>query len=131
MTLVLDTSILIDIEHNNKKTIDILKQLRAEHQDIPHIALINHFEFLIGLKEKKPHNEARGLHFLELFPVLAANKLTSKHLADLKYKYDKKGLLIPLADFLIAAQVIENNMTFVTRDKDYEGIEEMDKIILT
>jgi predicted nucleic acid-binding protein len=131
MTLVLDTSILIDIERNNKDTINILKKIKEDHPDTPYLTLISHFEFLLGIKEKKPKNEEKALNLLGLFPVLSTTKSTSKYLADLKYKYDKKGLLLPLADLLIAAQVIENNMTLITKDKDFERIEEINnKLIL-
>ena len=49
----------------------------------------------------------------------------------MKYKYDKKGETLPLADFLIASQVIENNMLLVTADKDFDKIEELRKIVIT
>ncbi|HLC56774.1 MAG TPA: type II toxin-antitoxin system VapC family toxin [Candidatus Nanoarchaeia archaeon] len=130
MTLVLDTSILIDIEHNNKLVLKNIGIIKKEHPDTIYITMISYFEFLLGIKEKKQHNQKKALEFLELFPVLSAGKLTATYLADLKYKYDKQGLLMSLADLLIASQVIENNMTLITRDRSFERIKEMDKIIL-
>jgi predicted nucleic acid-binding protein len=70
------------------------------------------------------------LAFINKFICLYATKKTAEKLADLKYKYGKKGIIMSLADFMISAQVIENNGTLVTKDRIFEKIEEMDKIIL-
>ena len=58
-------------------------------------------------------------------------KKTGETLSGLKRKYEKLGNIIPLADLMIASQVIENNLILVTLDKDFERIEEMNKIILS
>ncbi|MBI2142325.1 PIN domain-containing protein [Candidatus Woesearchaeota archaeon] len=47
-----------------------------------------------------------------------------------KYKYDKKGIILSLADLIIASQVKETNMTLVTKDKIFERIEEINKVLL-
>lgn len=46
-------------------------------------------------------------------------------MADLKYKYEKKGIVIPLADLIIANIAIENNTVLVTSDKHFERPEEL------
>ena len=70
------------------------------------------------------------MQFIGTFPVLNAGKETMKILTDLKYDYEKKEIMLPIANLLIAAQAIENNMTLVTMDKGFERIEELKKIIL-
>ena len=70
------------------------------------------------------------MEFIEKFPFLNIKKETARILSDLKYNYEKKGITLPLADLLIAAQTIENNMTLVTMDKGFERIEELKKIII-
>jgi len=67
---------------------------------------------------------------LNSFPLLDLGFKTSDILSDLKLKYEKKGLSFSLSDLLIAAQVIENDLILVTRDRDFEGIRELKKIIL-
>jgi len=37
---------------------------------------------------------------------------------------------LPLADLVIASQTLEYNCILVTKDKDFEKIKEIDKIIL-
>ncbi len=129
MTIILDTSILIGLEKNDRFVLSQLADIRKFHPMDPNIPFISYFEFISGLKNRKPHNVSKAIKFIEQFPFLKAQKETAKILADLKH-YETKGIMLPLADLLIAAQAIENNMTLVTLDKGFERIEELKKIIL-
>ena len=75
-------------------------------------------------------NKDSFLDFLNNFIYLHITKKTAEILAELKLNYDNKGLKLPLADLLIAAQTKENNFTLVTKDSHFETIEEIEKIIL-
>ena len=130
MTLVLDTSILIDIERKEKKTIEKLRMLAATNPAPAKITFMTQCEFLLGIKEKSPKNKDFAIVFLNKFTVLQTTKTTANILSELKYSYDKKGVRLSLADSIIASLVIENNSTLVTKDKDFEKIEELKKIIL-
>src|SRR3989344_5618676 len=130
MVLVLDTSILIDIEKRNEKTISKLKELSKQHPFPPQITFINHFEFLFGLKLKQPANKKEMLIFLNKFNVLQPTTITSEILSDLKIKYEKQGITLSLTDLLIASQTIEHNMILATKDKDFTKIKELKAIIL-
>ena len=130
MALILDTSILIEFERKNGGIINEISKIRKVNPGVIHITLISYFEFLLGIKERKQSNVTKAMQFISRFPVLNAGKETARILSDLKYNYEKKGIVLPLADMLIAAQSIENNMTLVTLDKGFERIEELNKIIL-
>ncbi|MBI2671469.1 type II toxin-antitoxin system VapC family toxin [Candidatus Woesearchaeota archaeon] len=130
MTLVLDTSILIDLERKNSETINKLKNFIEIHQSPAKITFINEFEFLFGVKEKNIKNKEKSISFLYNFDILPTTGKTATILSNLKYKYDKNGIAISLADLLIASMVIENNFVFLTKDKDFEKITELNKIIL-
>ena len=130
MTLVLDTSILINLERGSEATIRQLRKL-AEAYPLPaRITFISEFEFLMGIQEREPKNKDKALAFLRHFSILQTRNGTADLLAGLKFRYDKKGIAISLADFIIAALTIQNNMTLVTKDKDFQKIEELKKIIL-
>ena len=131
MTLVLDTSILIDIERRKQSTINILKELSQSHSDPAKITFINQFEFLLGLKEKSPKNKNTAKIFLNEFLSLQTTQFTAEVIAELKQKYDSIGITIPLADLLIATITLEKNCTLVTKDKDFEKIKELRKIIIS
>jgi predicted nucleic acid-binding protein len=130
MTLAFDTSILISIEKEDKEVINKINELRKTHQIPPQLPFIVYYEFLNGLKIGKPRKYKELLEFLNNFSVLQTTKNTADILSDLKIKYDKLEISLPLADLLIASQAIENHLTLVTEDKDFEKIEELKKIIL-
>jgi len=130
MVLVLDTSILISLEKRRKDIIKKIKEISSVHQEPAVITFISYFEFLFGIKDKNLKNEEKAIAFLNKFGVLKINRETARISADLKYKYNKKGFELSLSDLLIASQAIENNMTLVTTDKDFEQIEELKKIII-
>lgn len=130
MTLAFDTSILIAIEKGDKHIIYKLKELSRLHKLAPQLPFISYYEFLKGLKIRKPKKYKELLDFVSGFNVLETTKTTAEILSDLKIKYDKLETGLPLADFFVASQVIETNLTLVTQDKDFEKIRELKKIVL-
>jgi len=130
MSLVFDTSILIAIERGDKEVINGLENLYKSHPSSPQLTFISFFECLIGLKIRKNKSFQNNLIFLKKFNVLHTTNSSAEILSDLKIKYDKKGIALSLADLLSASIVIDNNLILVTKDKDFEKIEELKKIIL-
>ena len=107
-----------------------IESLISIHPVPAKITIITLFEFLYGILEKSPKNIEKLRSFINNFSVLNTTEKTADLLARLKYKYEKQGLLISLSDLLIASLVIESNMTLLTRDTDFEKIEELNKVIL-
>ena len=130
MSLILDTSILIDIEKGDNYTIRKLSELSKIYNAPVQITFITYYEFLMGLKIGKPNKYNELLNFINSFGVLKITKKTADILSDLKIKYDLKGISLSLADLLIASQVIENKQIMLTKDKDFERIEELNKIFI-
>lgn len=130
MTLVLDTSVIIDIQRKDKDIIEKIKELAELHPAPASIAFITYFEFIHGLRIKSPRNKEKALAFMELFHFLEPTKRTAAILSDLKYKYEKQGKSFSLSDLLIASQVAENGMVLVTGDKHFGEISELKTIII-
>jgi len=130
MSIVLDTDILIDLEKGRRQTKSKLEILSKKYPSPPHITFINLFEFLFGIKVQSEKKKVQSLNFAENFGVLHTTDETSKLLADLKFKYDKKGIVLSMSDLIVASLVIENKMILVTRDRDFEKIEELEKEII-
>jgi len=65
------------------------------------------------------------LSLLEEFQVIQTTKSTASLLPLLKTKYG-----LPLIDLLIASQVMEVNGIIITKDKDFDIISEIKKIII-
>ncbi len=130
MTILLDTSILIDIERNHQPTVIKITELSKEHPLPPKISFITDFEYRIGLQRKTIPNRQAALNFLQNFILILPTKYTSQLLANLKYKYEQKGIILSLSDLLIASLAIENNLLLVTKDKDFTALEELKKVII-
>ena len=124
MTLVLDSSIIIEIERGNKEIIEKLNELRKIHPAPPKISFMSYFEFLYGLRKKSIKNKMKSEEFLQLFETIQTNNSTASFLVKLKDKYE-----LSLTDLFIASQVMENDYVLVTKDKDFERIEEIEKVI--
>lgn len=130
MALVLDTSILVDIERKRSETVKKLEDISKNYFLPPRITFINYFEFYEGIMEKNIKNKDILVAFINKFMCLRASSRTAEIIANLKHKYGKKGVTFGLADLIIAAQVIENNAALVTKDRAFEKIEEMKTIIV-
>ena len=130
MILVFDTSIIIDLERNNMDIINKIKGLIKLHPSEAKITFIAYYEFLRGIVKRKIKNKEKAIEFINKFGFLDINKKSAEILADLRVKYDALGIEFSLADLLIAAQVIENQMLLITKDKNFNKIEELNKIIL-
>lgn len=130
MNLVFDTSILIDLERRNKLIIDKIRRYVDIYPSPAHITFMTYFEFYHGLKNKNIKNKERAISFLNKFNVLKTTKKTAEILSDIKYECDMGGNALPLADLLIASQVIEHGFILVTLDTDFEKIRKLNKIVL-
>lgn len=130
MSLTIDTSVLIRIEKGDKKIMESIKKARETYPSPPSVTFIAYFEFLQGIRERNPKNKDKAVKFIELFRFLSLTKSAANILNDLKHKYEKLGKSFTLSDLLIASQAIENDLTLVTADKQFQEIEELKKIVL-
>ena len=125
MSLVIDTSILIDLEKGKEEIIKIFMELKNQYPSKPKISFVAKFEFLFVLKNKSPKNKEEAQKFMNEFETMHTTELTIKNLVLLREKYE-----LPISDLIIATQTMEHGDTLVTKDKDFEQITEIDKIIL-
>jgi len=123
--LLLDTSILIDLEHANKKTINQLQHLRANHPATCVITVVNRAEFIYGIQGRSEENILKALAFINIFETVQTTNRTADILARLKYSYDRKGINLPFSDMLIAAMTVEQDLLLVTKDADFQCISEI------
>lgn len=130
MTLLLDTSILIGIQRKEKEVIAKIDELKKTHFRPASISFINYFEFYAGLIDKNVKNRQINIDFINKFNCLKASSITAEILALLKDKYEKKGIIMGLADLIVASHAKENNMILVTKDKAFEKIDDINKIIV-
>ena len=130
MLLIFDTSVLIALEREDKNILRKLSELHKQFQGPPQTTFISYYEFLLGIKKRSFKNQSKAIEFLHTFNCLPSTQKTAEILADLRYKYDAKGISINLADLIIASHAKEHNMILITRDKIFNEVEEIRKITL-
>ena len=130
MILLFDTSIIIDLQKRDINTINKIKELSEIYPNPPAATFMTYTEFLYGITEKEIKNKDKAKKFLYQFAMMRPDKETAEILAELRYNYDKKCLKVGHGDLFIAAQAIQYNMILVTKDKDFQKIDELKKIIL-
>lgn len=118
------------LERGDIEIMKKLRELQNSYPSSPQLTFVSLFEYMVGLKLRNNKSLSDNLSLLKKFNVLNTTDKSADILSDLKIKYDKKGLSLPLADLLSASIVIENNLTLLTRDTDFKNIEELKKIII-
>lgn len=127
MTLLLDTSVLIDLESGEPSVVEKITRLSQQHSAPAHISFMTYVEFLVGFENASDERKAQGRAFVWKFPLLNTTTETALWLVHLKNKYGGKK---SLADLFIASQALEHKLTLVSSDTDFEDISEIKKIIL-
>ena len=115
----LDSDILIDFLNNKKEAVQKVAELKKENSPLA-ITSINSFELLnIASKEK-----LESIHnFLLNFDIYNFDFESSDSAANIFQELKSRGNLLDLADIMIAAIVISNDETLVTRNiKHFERI---------
>lgn len=125
MQLVFDTSIVIEIERENKEIISKIEELKKKYRSAPKISFMTYFELLEGIANKSEKNKEKAEKFMEFFEVLQTTKRTAKNLVLLRKNYE-----LPIPDLLIAAQTLEIDGILVTKDRDFANINEIEKVLI-
>jgi len=121
MILVYDTNILIDLSRNVPETTRIIQSLQKQYPAPAHITIVTYTEFLIGIIERRRNQQQL---------LINTTRITGNVMAALTYSYARKGKILSYADLLIASLIIENEMMLVTKDADFNHIEELKKIVV-
>ena len=125
MYLIFDTSVVIEIERENKKIIKDLNELKKLYPSTPKLPFIVYYELIHGIRKRNPKNKVKAEMIINAFEVLHTTNITAKNLSILKSKYE-----LSLTDLMIASQVMEKKGVLVTRDKDFKVIDEIEKIFV-
>jgi len=130
MGLILDTSVIIDVEKNKTSTIERLFELFKQDKNIANISFITYFEIYYGYLDESLKQKVKNLERLNDLYCLVAGKETSKILAEFRHKYKEKGINFSMSDLIIAAQTYEHNLILVTKGLGFKNIDEIKTIII-
>lgn len=113
---LLDTDVLSAVMRKNTKALNRARAYLADHQQLT-ISLMTRFEILRGLKAK---GATAQLVAFDIFctnnEVLPITDEVVVRAADVYAVLHTRGQLIPDADILIAATVLENNLVVATNN---------------
>ena len=120
--ILVDTTVWVDFLNNKKnEKVKKLADLLKNKSDV-YITDIILTEILQGIKNDKEYEDIKDV-ILSLKFVHAEEYRTYVHAADIFRLCRKKGITIrKTIDCLIAAIVIENNLTLLHNDNDFDNI---------
>jgi tRNA(fMet)-specific endonuclease VapC len=130
MRLILDTNVYSDYAEGKSDVVDIIAQ-SAREICFPAIVL-GELYYGFGKSSRKKLNEVKIEKFINLFHVeiIQVDENVSRKYA-LIYEYlEKKGCKIPINDVWIAACCMADGGTLLTRDRHFDNVEQIDKIVL-
>ena len=129
MYLVLDTSVLIDIEKNVELTKQKLLSLRQNLPLALAITSITYTEIFRGyLKIGKNQDEIEDI--LEKYILLNTTKNSSIIAADIMNILYEKGKPIPVQDILIASIAIDSGGILATKDPHFQDVQNLKVIMI-
>jgi len=115
-TFLLDTSVIIDAINDKKNRRQFLRDLLQTGNTLACCA-INVTEVYAGIRPKEEENTAAFLTALDYYPITF---FTARLAGELKRDFGKKGKTLSLADTLIAAVAIQNQISLITANtKDF------------
>ncbi|MBI4146381.1 type II toxin-antitoxin system VapC family toxin [Candidatus Woesearchaeota archaeon] len=120
--IVLDTSVLIELERGNTVVKKIVQDLFEEHESFPCIAFPTFAEFLFGFLVKYPNEVQSALVNLQQYELLNTSSDSARLFAELRYLLQKRGVQLKPFDLLIAAITMDHGMMLVTCDKQFKDV---------
>jgi tRNA(fMet)-specific endonuclease VapC len=121
-SILLDTSVIIDVFANNSAAIRLLSG--ADQVFLPAIAL---GELFYGAEGSKRPEEGRAQvrEFAAANAVLSCDEATAQFYGQIKNGLRAKGRPLPENDIWIAAVARQHGLTLVTRDAHFREIDDL------
>jgi tRNA(fMet)-specific endonuclease VapC len=130
MKIVLDTNIYVDFARDKPDVVELLATQSTEML-LPTIVIGELFYgFMKGSRSR--YNEEKFHHFVTTLEVsiIQVNEDVARKYAIIFSDLTNKGTRIPINDVWIAACSMSTGGTLLTRDRHFEQVSQIDKIIL-
>jgi predicted nucleic acid-binding protein len=122
MTYVLDTSVLIEVENENKEIIEKINALKDRPAAELSLTIFTFCEFYYGVINKSEKNKEKVLVRLNYYTLLNTTQQAGIIFCDLLSHLARKGQPIPDFDLFIAAIAIASGATLITRARHFKDI---------
>ena len=124
--ILLDSSILIELFRSTNKENTLFYKLAATESDFA-ISVITHYEIFTGSNEKQ---DSFWKDFVDSVEILDFDLQSSKQAVKIYKHLKKTNKMIDLADILIAATSITNNLPLATLNlKHFQRINELEIVV--
>lgn len=130
MGLVIDTSVLIEVEKGNMSVISKLEKLKKTPNDEIIITFFTLCEFYNGLVKKTEKNRQEARERMSKYIILNTTKEAALIFSEIFSKLKQNGKQIPVFDIMIAAVSVAHNLPLVTLDAHFKEISELKSIII-
>ena len=127
MKYLIDTDVIIDINKGIQPIMGQLSEL-SERGGEMFVSTFTFIEYYYG--ELGHGKERQALKFIDQFGLITLVQSSAKLYAELAHKYQKKGKMVSTFDLLTSAIAIDSGCMLLTRDKGFEKISELNKIVL-
>lgn len=121
-TILLDSSVLIDILNGLKKRKELIHQLIEEGYFIATCSIIVS-EIYAGMLPREQEKTDRFLSHMEYFEI---NFNIARKAGILKHEWARKGHTLTLSDTIIASLAIERNLMLITDNIKHFPMKELD-----
>lgn len=132
---LLDTNVISEITKPNPNRNVVKKVIENKH--ISTIASVTFEEMLYGVKilpasKKQSDLLSFNINFIQAnYEIIPFDVHASWVLSDIRQRLEANGKRAPLADAMVAATAIANNLILVTRNvKDFESIREVSSLMI-
>jgi len=118
---LLDTTVIIDFLRGKESIVSLLKRLADEGASLG-CCPINIAEVYSGMREEEREVTEEFLDCLEFHPI---TREVAKMAGEIRRRYLRRGVTIPLPDAMIAAVAIANDLILLTGDKRHYPMPEL------
>ena len=132
---LLDTNIISEMT-TERPNLQVLKRI-SDNKKNSTIASVGYEEMMFGMKRVKSQRKQNELFSFYVdyiqanFEIIPFDIHASWIHSDIRERLEQKGKRAPLADSMIAATAIANNLVLVTRNvKDFEDIKEVSSLMI-
>ncbi len=125
--ILLDTDVLIEIEHGNDAIIGKLAELRQTNPGNITITSAVYAEFVFGYVQQNKMPPPQ----LDLFDVVDFDKESALVFARKKRELEQKGKPVPIFDLITASCAITQSSLLVSMDQHYQEISGLKLILLS
>jgi predicted nucleic acid-binding protein len=121
-TLLLDTSVIIDVLNGKRNRAELLRELLRQGHLLACCA-INVTEVYAGLRA---HEEARTVNLLQSLQYFPITWPVARLAGELKRDYGRKGITLATTDVTIAAVALYHGLSLMTDNLKHYPMKELD-----